>query len=60
MFNKRVTVEDLRTFWKGCIAIYQKRPVFVIGIAQERDGFTATVKDLRTGSGRLLLSNLTP
>lgn len=49
MFNERVTLEDLRTFWKGCVAIYKNRPVFVIGIGGEAPKFTATVKDLRTG-----------
>lgn len=49
MLNERVSLEDLRTFWKGCIALYKGKPVFVIGIGGERGAFTATVKDLRTG-----------
>lgn len=49
MFDERVSVEDLRTFWKGCIAVYQGEPVFVIGIGDGRRGIEAKVKRLKDG-----------
>lgn len=47
MFDERVSIEDLRTFWKGCVAVFQGEPVFVIGVGDRRE---AKVKRLRDGS----------
>jgi hypothetical protein len=32
MFDERVSIDDLRTFWKGCIALSNGEPVFVINV----------------------------
>lgn len=51
MLDKRISVEDLRTFWKGCVAIHKDHPVLVINIGQKNNGsFTAQIKNLKDGS----------
>lgn len=55
MFDDQVSIEDMRTFWKGCVALFKGRPVFVIGIGGERGKYNATIKDLRTGEREVIL-----
>ena len=53
MLDPRVGLDDLKTFWKGCIALYKGEPVFVIGVGlAERKGYVAQVKELKTGEIR--------
>ena len=50
MLDPRVGLDDLKTFWKGCIALYKGEPVFVIGVGlAERKGYVAQIKELKTG-----------
>lgn len=51
MLDPRVTVDDLRTFWKGCIAFYKNEPVLVISVGKgERNEKVAQIKRLKDGS----------
>lgn len=49
MLDPRVTVEDLRTFWKGCIAFYRGAPVLVISVGSDGGKKVAQIKDLKDG-----------
>lgn len=50
MLDPRVSVEDLRTFWKGCIALYEGEPVLVINVGTDGDKKVAQVKNLKDGN----------
>lgn len=50
MYDERVSLEDLRTFWKGCVAFYKGEPVFVIGVGEGRKGYEAKVKNMKDGN----------
>ena len=51
MLDPRISIEDLRQYWKGCVAIHKNQPVLVINIGQKDDDkFTAQVKNLKDGS----------
>lgn len=49
MINPRTTLDDLRTFWKGCIATHNGVPLLVIGVARKEDTISANVKEIQTG-----------
>lgn len=49
MLDPRITVEDLRVFWKGCIALHEGEPVFVINTGIDGDKKVAQVKNLKDG-----------
>ena len=50
MLDPRVTVEDMRTFWKGCVCLYNGDPVLVISVGnKDGGGFPAQIKRLKTG-----------
>ena len=49
MFDERVSIDDLRTFWKGCIALNNGEPVFVINVGVTGGGPVAHVKFLSDG-----------
>jgi len=50
MLDPRVSVEDLRTFWKGCIAIHEGEPVLVINVGSDGNKKVAQVKSLKDGN----------
>lgn len=49
MLDPRVTVEDLRVFWKGCAAFYKGSPVLVISVGSDGGKKVAQIKDLKDG-----------
>ncbi len=49
MFDERVSIDDLRTFWKGCIALNNGEPVFVINVGAAAGSYVAHVKFLSDG-----------